>query len=310
MNAGRIEITGLTKRFGSVQAVTDLSFTAEPGRVTGFLGPNGSGKTTTLMMLLGLIRPDAGSSTVGGVPYTELDQPGRIVGSALEANFHAAHTARSHLDIHRRAIGVPATRVDETLEFVGLAHAADRKTGGFSLGMRQRLALAAALLGDPGVLVLDEPINGIDPEGIRWIRVLLRHLASEGRTVLLSSHMLGEVQQTVDDLVIIRGGALAYAGSLDDLQAAQGGTSVLVSAGLDAELSARLAIALQTAGIQAEPAEDGVLRARSTSANVVGRVAFEAGVPLIHLSEERANLEQSFFDLVDAEGERDAAATS
>ncbi|MFT4232655.1 MAG: ATP-binding cassette domain-containing protein, partial [Leucobacter sp.] len=223
-----VEVSNLSKRFGRVQAVHSLSFTAEPGRVTGFLGPNGSGKTTTLSMMLGLTRPDGGTTTIGGEPYAALERPALTVGASLSADFHPAHTGRAHLDIVRRAIGVPATAVDEKLELVGLADAADRKTGGYSLGMRQRLALAAALLGDPGVILLDEPVNGLDPEGIRWIRLLLRHLAGEGRTVLLSSHVLGEVQQTVDDVVVIRGGELAFAGTLAELQRGTGERIVLV----------------------------------------------------------------------------------
>lgn len=311
VNDGRIEISGLTKRFGQVRAVNGLSFAAEPGRVTGFLGPNGSGKTTTLMMLLGLITPDEGTAVIGGVPYADLDRPALTVGSALEANFHPAHTAREHLDILRRAIGVPVSRVDEVLGFVGLEGAADRKTGGFSLGMRQRLSLAGALLGDPKVLVLDEPVNGLDPEGIRWIRVFLRHLASQGTTVLLSSHVLGEVQQTVDDLVIIREGTLAYAGTLDELQTTRGGSTVLVSAGQDPDTTRKLEHALRSAGIEVSEEGSGFLRARGTTSEDVGRVAFRSGLPLAHLSEERMNLEQSFLDLVDpqhASGVQDATA--
>ena len=187
---GLVEVTGLSKRFGEVQAVQSLSFTAQPGRVTGFLGPNGSGKTTALAMVLGLVRADCGTATIGGVPYSELERPGLNVGASLSANFHPAHTGRAHLDIVRRGIGIPESVVADTLELVGMTDAADRKNGGYSLGMRQRLALAAALLGDPQVILLDEPINGLDPEGIRWIRLFLQHLAHEGKTVLLSSHLL------------------------------------------------------------------------------------------------------------------------
>lgn len=299
MTGQRIEITGLTKRFGAVRAVNNLSFHAEPGRVTGFLGPNGSGKTTTLMMLLGLVRPDAGTATIGGVPYAEIDRPALAIGSSLEASFHPAHTARAHLDIHRRAIGAPAARVDEMLALVGLEAAAGRKTGGFSLGMRQRLALATALIGDPQILVLDEPINGIDPEGIRWIRVLLRHLASEGKTVLLSSHMLGEVQQTVDDLVIIREGELAFAGSLEELSALHGGHTVIVSAGESLDERARLGRALSAAGCVVHASDGAVMRVGAATPEQVGRIALEAGVALTHLSVEQVNLEQSFLDLVE-----------
>ncbi|MFV0432404.1 MAG: ABC transporter ATP-binding protein [Leucobacter sp.] len=291
----RVEVTGLSKRFGRVQAVNSLSFAAEPGRVTGFLGPNGSGKTTTLSMVLGLVRPDAGSTTVGGVPYTALEHPALTVGASLSANFHPAHTGRAHLDIVRRVIGAPASSVDEQLAFVGLADAADRKTGGYSLGMRQRLALAAALLGDPGVLLLDEPINGLDPEGIRWIRLLLKHLASEGKTVLLSSHLLSEVQHTVDDVVVIRRGELAFAGTLEELQRGDGERAVLVSA----RDQPALAHALQHAGAQVHGVRGERMRVAGLDAERVGQIALETGIPLSHLSVEQSELEQSFLELVE-----------
>ncbi|PRI11230.1 ATP-binding cassette domain-containing protein [Leucobacter massiliensis] len=295
-----VEVNGLSKRFGGVQAVHRLSFTAQPGRVTGFLGPNGSGKTTTLSMVLGLTRPDSGTATIGGVPYARLDRPALTVGSSLSADFHPAHTGRAHLDIVRRAIGVPAGAVDEKLALVGLADAADRKTGGYSLGMRQRLALAAALLGDPGVLLLDEPINGLDPEGIRWIRLFLRHLASEGRTVLLSSHLLSEVQQTVDDVVVIRRGELAFAGTLDELQRGSGERTVLVSVARDADGEhATLAQALQAAGAGVHGVRGAVMRVTGMDPASVGLTALAAGIPLSHLSVEQAELEQSFLALVE-----------
>ena len=201
-----IEISGLSKRFGAVTAVDDLSFTVEPGRVTGFLGPNGAGKTTTLRVLLGLVRASAGTATFGGTPYRDLPRPLETVGAALDANFHPGRSARNHLKVYATAAGLPGSRVPVVLEQVGLAEFADRRVGGYSLGMRQRLSLAYTLLGDPGVLVLDEPINGLDPEGIKWIRGFLQRLAHEGRTVLVSSHLLSEVQQSVDDVVIISRG--------------------------------------------------------------------------------------------------------
>ncbi len=194
-----IEITGLSKHFGAVTAVDDLSFTVEPGRVTGFLGPNGAGKTTTLRVLLGLVRPTAGTATFGGTVYRDLPRPLETVGAALEADFHPGRTARNHLKVYATAAGLPGARVQAVLEQVGISEFADRRVGGYSLGMRQRLSLAYTLLGDPGVLVLDEPVNGLDPEGIKWIRGFLRYLAAEGRTVLVSSHLLSEVQQSVDD---------------------------------------------------------------------------------------------------------------
>lgn len=293
---GTIEISGLTKRFGDVAAVSDLSFTAAPGRVTGFLGPNGSGKTTALSMMLGLLRPDAGTATIGGVPYARLDCPARTVGSSISAAAHPSHTGRAHLDIMRRAIGAPRSAVDRNLELVGLSDAADRRTGGYSLGMKQRLALATAMLGDPPVVVLDEPINGLDPEGIRWIRQFLRHLASEGRTVLLSSHLLGEVQQTVDDAVIIRRGRLVYEGALDDLGGER--RTVLVSTPDNRALAA----ALIPIGAEVHGARAEVMRVTGVEAEAVGRVALAAGLPLSHLSEEREDLEARFLALVEDPG--------
>ncbi|WP_053385239.1 ABC transporter ATP-binding protein [Leucobacter celer] len=309
--AVRVEVAGLSKRFGSVQAVHALSFAAEPGRVTGFLGPNGSGKTTTLSMVLGLTRPDSGTATIGGAPYASLERPALTVGASLSADFHPAHTGRAHLDIVRRAIGVPKRTVDEKLELVGLADAADRKTGGYSLGMRQRLALAAALLGDPGVILLDEPINGLDPEGIRWIRLLLKHLASEGKTVLLSSHLLSEVQQTVDDVVVIRRGELAFAGTLDELQRGTGERTVLVGvAHRDASDQPTLAHALQAAGAQVHGARGSTMRITGLDPAAVGIVALEAAIPLSHLSVEESELEQSFLELIEDAGSQPPAGSA
>lgn len=215
-----IEVRGLTKRFGRVSAVNDLEFTAQPGRVTGFLGPNGAGKTTTLRMLLSLVSPTAGTATIGGVNYRDLTFPSRHVGAVLEAtSFHPSRRARSHLKMIALAGGIDLSRIDEVLELVGLSGDAKRKVGGYSLGMRQRLELAAAILGDPGVLILDEPSNGLDPQGIAWLRAFLRHLASEGRTILVSSHLLAEMAQTVDDVVIVSGGELRAQGPLSTLAA-------------------------------------------------------------------------------------------
>jgi ABC-2 type transport system ATP-binding protein len=210
-----ITIEGLTKRFGDVTAVDGLGFEVDQGTVTGFLGPNGAGKTTTLRMLLGLVTPTAGSARIRGRRYRELAAPLRHVGAVLESSsFHPGRTARNHLRVVTSAAGLPRTRADEVLAQVGLDQAADRRVGGFSLGMRQRLALATALLGDPEVLVLDEPANGLDPEGIHWLRGLLRRLADQGRTVLVSSHLLAEVAQTVDQVVIIAHGRLVTQSTL------------------------------------------------------------------------------------------------
>ena len=206
----QIVVAQLTKRFGTLTAVDHLDFTVEPGRITGFLGPNGAGKTTTLRMLLGLVRPTSGTATIGGSAYHDLPHPLQTVGAALEStNFHPGRSGRDHLRVLADASGVPVRRVDELLELVGLADAAGKRAGGYSMGMRQRLGLAAAMIGNPQVLLLDEPTNGLDPEGIRWLRGFLRQLSSEGRTILVSSHLLSEVEQTVDDVVIINRGRIA-----------------------------------------------------------------------------------------------------
>jgi len=222
-----IEVRGLTKTFGAVTAVRDVSFTAPAGQVTGFLGPNGSGKTTTLRVALGLIQPTAGEALIGGVPYRRLAQPRRHVGALLEATgFHPGRRARDHLAVLAASCSIPGGRVDEVLDLVDLASSADRRVRGFSLGMRQRLGLAAALLGDPQVLLLDEPANGLDPAGIAWLRGLLRTLADEGRTVVVASHVLSEVAQTADHVVIVNAGELRFAGPLHEL----GGSAALESA--------------------------------------------------------------------------------
>ena len=282
----------MSKQFGAVHAVSDLSFTVEPGVVTGFLGPNGAGKTTSLRMLLGLVRPTSGSATFGGTAYRDLPRPLATVGTALEASsFSPGRTARNHLAVYAVAAGIARTRVTEVLELTGIAEAADRRVGGFSLGMRQRLGLAFALLGDPEVLVLDEPINGLDPEGIRWIRGLLQHLAGEGRTVLVSSHLLSEVQQTVDRVVILSRGRIVHQGSLDDLETA---ATVLV----DAPDRGALRSALQAAGLAVSETDAGL--AVSAPSADVGAIAHRAGVPLSLLHQERAGLEEVFLELVSA----------
>jgi len=215
-----VEVRGLTKTFGRVTAVRGMSFTAPAGKVTGFLGPNGSGKTTTLRVVLGLVRPDTGAALIGGVPYGRLARPRRTVGALLEASgFHPGRKARDHLLVLADAAGVAGTRVDEVLGQVGLAAAADRRVREFSLGMRQRLGLAGALLGDPQVLLLDEPANGLDPAGIAWLRGLLRGLADDGRTVIVASHVLSEIAQTADHVVIVSDGQVRFAGALGDIGA-------------------------------------------------------------------------------------------
>ncbi|WP_210481218.1 ABC transporter ATP-binding protein [Naasia sp. SYSU D00948] len=294
-----IEFTGLTKRFGEVEAVSGFTATVPPGRVTGFLGPNGAGKTTTLRMLLGLVAPTAGRATIGGVPYRRLDRPFSAVGAALEAaSFHPGRTARDHLRVYAQAARVEPRRVDAALDAVGLTSYARRRVGGYSLGMRQRLGLASALLGDPGVLILDEPINGLDPEGIKWIRTFLRELAAEGRTVLVSSHLLSEVQQTVDDVLIIAKGRLVHTGPLSGLQA-QPAVRVLA----DSPDRSALRSALQRGGLEVEETADGLV-VTGAERGRVGHVAFAAGVELSLLTQQRpaAGLEDAFLALVGEEG--------
>jgi ABC-2 type transport system ATP-binding protein len=225
--AAAIEVTGLSKRYGAKTAVDDLSFTVRYGRIVGFLGPNGAGKTTTLRVLLGLIRPTGGAATISGRPYAQLPDPARTVGAVLDAGAaHPGRSGRSHLRALARAAGLPDSRVRSVLTLVGLESAAGARAGAYSLGMRQRLGLAAALLGDPPVLVLDEPANGLDPQGIRWLRELLSALASEGRAILVSSHALAEVAQTADDVVVIRGGRSVLQAPLDELLARSAGSSL------------------------------------------------------------------------------------
>ena len=224
--APAIQVAGLRKRFGRVVAVEDVSFTVAYGRITGFLGPNGAGKTTTLRMLLGLIRPDAGTAAITGTPYPDLASPARTVGALLETAAHPSRSGRDHLRVLAAAAGIPGERAAQLLATVGLQHAARQRAGGYSLGMQQRLGLAAALLGDPAVLVLDEPANGLDPQGIRWLRDFLRCLAAEGRAVLISSHILAEVAQTADDVVIIHHGRVVTQAPLPDLLATRPGASL------------------------------------------------------------------------------------
>jgi len=292
-----IEIAGLSKQFGPVTAVDDLSFTVEPGRVTGFLGPNGAGKTTTLRVLLGLERPNAGTATFGGMAYRDLPRPLETVGAALEADFHPGRTARNHLKVYTTAAGLPATRVPAVLEQVGLTEFADRRVGGYSLGMRQRLSLAYTLLGDPGVFVLDEPVNGLDPEGIKWIRGFLRSLAHEGRTVLVSSHLLSEVQQSVDDVVIISKGRLVKSGPLSSVELDSSPRTVV-----DSPDRLRLAAALDQAGLEYTEGRNGLLVDEPDPAHV-GHAAYVGGVELSVLHHLKSDLEDSFLALVNGSEE-------
>ncbi|TFV70805.1 ATP-binding cassette domain-containing protein [Blastococcus sp. CT_GayMR19] len=291
----RVEVSRLTKHFGAVQAVSDLSFTVEPGSVTGFLGPNGAGKTTTLRMLLGLLHPDVGTATFDGTPYAALPDPVRTVGAVLETAFHPGRSGRNHLRVYCRAAGLPVSRADEVLVQVGLADAGRRRAGGYSLGMRQRLALAGALLGDPAVLVLDEPANGLDPEGIQWLRGFLRHLAHEqGRTVLVSSHLLSEVEQTVDRVVIVGAGRLVREGTIEQLRSGADGAGIVL---VRSPESVRLADVLRTGGIAVTAEDGGALSITGSTPAEVGRRAFAAGIELHELRSRTSGLEEIYFQL-------------
>ena len=289
-----IEVERLTKRFGATLAVDDLSFVVRPGTVTGFLGPNGAGKSTTLRAILGLVRPDAGVTRVLGRPYRDLDRPLRRVGAVLESfDAHPGRSGRNHLRVLAVASGLPGSRVDEVLELVELTGAARRRAKGYSLGMRQRLGLAACLLGDPEVLVLDEPANGLDPQGIRWLRDLLRSLAAEGRTVLVSSHVLAEVAQTVDDVVIIHRGRLVRQAAMAEVRAMAAGATLVRSPD-----AAQLATLLHD--VEVSTVEDGRLSV-SAPPERVGEIAAANGIVLHELTSERATLEEVFLELTATE---------
>jgi len=294
-----ITATALTKSYGKARVVSDVSLHCEPGTITGFLGPNGAGKSTTLKMIVGLTRPDHGRSTVGGHPFVELPNPTRVVGTLLDPSaMHAGRTGRATLTIAARMAGVPTARVDELLDRVGLADAADRRVGGYSLGMRQRLGIAQTLVGEPQVLILDEPANGLDPEGIAWMRGLLRDFADQGGTVLLSSHLLHEVQATVDHLVVISQGAVVASGRMTDLLA----SSSLLLRTPDPDDLAR---ALRAARIDYRPGPDQTFTVDALGGRVtlelVARVALERHVLLTELRQsDSGGLEQLFFSLTAA----------
>ena len=287
----RVEVRGLTKRFGSFTAVDQLSFAVPAGRVTGFLGPNGAGKTTTLRMLLGLVRPTAGSALIDGRPYADLTDPLGTVGAALEAtSFHPGRSGRDHLRVLAGTSGIPDRRVDELLELVGIATFARRRAGDYSLGMRQRLGLAAALLGDPQVLLLDEPANGLDPQGIRWLRGFLRHLTDEGKTVLVSSHLLPEVEQTADHVIIVHRGRLVADASLAELAGAR---STIARTPEPEPLLRGLA----ERGVAAQVDPSGAVVAQTTDLRLVGELAHALGCPLWELTASRSDLEKIFFQV-------------
>ncbi|MFI6317891.1 ABC transporter ATP-binding protein [Nonomuraea sp. NPDC050556] len=290
-----IEIRGLFKSFGPVRAVDDVSFTVEAGTITGYLGPNGAGKTTTLRCLLGLVRADHGTALVNGKRYADLVHPLSEVGAVLEAtNFHPGRTALNHLKVLCTAAGLPPERAAEALEQVGLNDVMDKRVLGFSLGMRQRLALATALIGHPKVFILDEPANGLDPAGIQWLRGFLRHLAHEmGAAVLVSSHVLSEVEQTVDNVVIIARGRMIRQGSLRELTDGDGDAPIRVRTATPDVL----APALEAAGGVLLPTQDGLLRVSGLPAERIGEIVLEERVVLTELVQERSDLQRVFLEL-------------
>jgi len=301
-----IEVTDLSKRFGDKVAVDHLSFTVEPGRVTGFLGPNGAGKSTTMRLILGLDHPSGGGATINGKRYAELASPLRTVGALLEAkSVHSGRSARNHLLFLAQSQGLPPSRVDEMLDLVGLRDVANKRAGGFSLGMGQRLGVAAALLGDPQVLLLDEPVNGLDPEGVLWIRNLMKDLASEGRTILVSSHLMNEMAVTADHLIVIGRGKLIVAAATEDVIARSSGQAVRVRTP-EPERLTNLIVAEGGKAIQAangngnggEP--DGqapVLTVTGVAARRIGELAASASIVLHELTPQLATLEDAFLEL-------------
>jgi len=288
-----IEVENLTKRFRKTVAVDDLSFKIREGAITGFLGPNGAGKTTTLRVILGLVHPTAGKATVMGRLYRQLESPTQQVGAVLEASdFHPGRSGRNHLRVLAAATGIPRSRVEEILEVVDLQGAAGRRAGGYSLGMRQRLSLAGALLGDPGILVLDEPANGLDPQGIRWLREFLRSLAAEGRTIFISSHVLAELEQIVDEVVIIHRGKFVVQASTAELVARAAGGIRARSPQAD-----QLRAALEQAGVKVASSEGDLLTLADATTAQVGEIAAAKGIVLHELVAESSSLEEAFLDL-------------
>jgi ABC-2 type transport system ATP-binding protein len=296
--AGLIEAHELTKRFGDTVAVDHLSFTVEPGKVTGFLGPNGAGKSTTMRLICGLDRPQGGTATIGGLAYHQLARPLRTVGALLEArSIHPGRSARNHLLFLAETQGFPARRADEVLDLVGLRSVAGKRAGGFSLGMTQRLGIAAAMLGDPRVLLLDEPGNGLDPEGIRWVRNFMRDLAAEGRTIFVSSHLMSEMSVTADHLIVIGRGRLIADSSTQEFIQRSSDRSVLVRTPDPARL--RELITGEGGTIQREDAPDGVasLVVTGLPAPRIGELAASASVVLHELTPRMASLEEAFMEL-------------
>ncbi|XVQ13129.1 ABC transporter ATP-binding protein [Spirillospora sp. CA-255316] len=292
-----IALDGLTKRYGETTAVRGLTLTIEPGLVTGFLGPNGAGKSTTMRMILGLDRPTSGTALVNGRRYADFPHPLREVGALLDAKaLHPGRSARAHLLATARSNGIPAARVDEVLATVGLTDVARKRAGQYSLGMSQRLGIAGALLGDPGVLMFDEPVNGLDPDGVRWVRELMRSLAAEGRTVFVSSHLMSEMELTADRLVVIGKGRLLADAPIADIIAASSRHRVKVRSPHEAGLR-ELAVRLHAQGASAEETAPGELLVSGVRVEPVGELAHRLGVPLYELSPQDATLEQAYMEL-------------
>jgi ABC-2 type transport system ATP-binding protein len=291
--AGLVEVRDLSKKFGDKVAVNRLSFSVEPGRVTGFLGPNGAGKSTTMRLIVGLDRPTSGTATIDGLSYAQLRRPLSVVGALLEARaLHPGRSARNHLLYLAQTQGIPARRCDEVLEMVGLTAVARKRAGGFSLGMTQRLGIAAAMLGDPRVLMLDEPVNGLDPEGIRWVRTFMRHLAGEGRTILVSSHLMSEMAQTADHLIVIGRGSLIADCSTQEFIERSSERSVLVRTPDD-----RLRDLITANGGQVQMEPEGALGVTGLEASRIGELAAGAGIVLHELTPRLASLEEAFMEL-------------
>jgi ABC-2 type transport system ATP-binding protein len=299
-----IEVSGLRKRFGTIQALDGMTFTVPPGRVTGFVGPNGAGKSTTIRVILGLDTPDEGRARIGGQSYEDLHRPLRHVGALVDAAaLQPSRTGRNHLLWIARSQDMAVRRVDEVIEMVGLTSAARRKAGGFSLGMRQRLGIAAAMLGDPPVLILDEPFNGMDPEGIIWVRHFLRSLAAEGRTVLVSSHLMGELQDTADQVVVVGRGRVLADATVDELLASGAGEQVV----LRTSDSVGAVITLEQAGAEVAVTDRGTLAVTGMKAQSVVEVLNRAGVAFSEVTTRRASLEDVYLELTGGEAEHRAA---
>lgn len=305
-----IEVQGLTKRYGAVTAVDDLTFSVQPGHVTGFLGPNGAGKSTTMRMILSLDKPTAGTALINGAPYSALTNPTRTVGALLDAKgVHPNRSARASLLWQAQAAGLPASRVDEVLSLVGLSEAAGKRVGGFSLGMSQRLGIAAALLGDPEILILDEPVNGLDPEGIRWVRGLLKSFAAEGRTVLVSSHLLAEMAQTADHLIVIGKGKLVADTSVAEFIRGNSAVVTVVRVGVGVDKQKLLGVLNEyTETIDADGRP--TIEVPNMTSDEVGAAAFAAGVQLAELSERRASLEDAYMQSTEGHTQYAASASA